>query len=168
MNKCCVMAKAFLRHRLLSQERDYTHDDDDFDHLWYSIVADMDDEKGYSLGFKAETLSSHNSTSSSSSSQRKWRLASGNKEDIAVSCLILVIIVLSLIIIYLWIRSEVTHSKHLRLRRSGSVRDLRLNKDSIYSFDTSPTEIVENSTMDQHPVYLEYKGLQLIGPRFVC
>ena len=39
-----------------------------------------------------------------------------------------------------------------------------------YSFDSSPTDAEENgaySKTHHHPVYLEYKGLQLMGPRFV-
>ena len=126
----------FLRNRLLEIKSAVTfvstEEKDDDEHIWHSTVADFDDHYE-ATGFLL-SASLKNSTSSSSAPSKEWRLMSGSTEDIVVSCLMVAVIVLSLIIIYLWIRSEIYHSKRLRLRRSGSIRN-ELNRDNAGTYD---------------------------------
>ena len=115
---------AFLRYRFLEvQSATATATDDDDAELWYSMVVNMDDHEATETLLVRHSSQSNSTSVSSTSGRNEWRLMSGSAEDIAVSSLIIVIIILSLIIIYLWIRSEITHSKHMRLRRNGSIRD---------------------------------------------
>ena len=119
----------FLRYRFLELHSitDHASFDDDDEALWYSMVINMDDYEA-SESLLMHSSSQNNSTIPlSTTGSNGWKLMSGSTEDIVVSCLIIIIIILSLIIIYVWVRSEITHSKRMRLRRSGSIRD-QMNK----------------------------------------
>ena len=92
---------AFLRYRLLEvQSATANATDNDDAELWYSMVVNMDDREAIEDLVVHRSFQSNSTSVSSTSGRNEWRLMSGSAEDIAVSSLIIVIIILSLIIIY--------------------------------------------------------------------